>query len=698
MNLLKNIKFVRKVQLGFIVLGTISALIAFSNIFQISSMSKSKSELYTEFINPKEDVDKIYSEFQKIQFIMLKFSIEEFSSNFKSNYAAYNYHKEKVDILLDTLSQYNFSQEIISKLENINTIWADYKFIVADAIISASASQTYDMAAVIATSSGEEVGNKLITEIDDIVLQLQVKSEELNNSFDKAESDSMLFLITGMGIGTLFLLLGVFFLAPKISKPVNKILEILREFSTGNYDFNINVESKDEFGEIMQMADIVKKAQTEKIIAAQNIAEGSLEKVKESSEKDSLAKAFNKEVAILEDLLKEIDKLLDANEKGDLTVTLDKSKFSGVWARILDGLNKLRSSTLIPINEASGVLSLMASGDFTKKMVGNYAGDYANIKNDVNKVAVSLSEIIGKVKQSSNELASSSEQISSSTLEMASGASEQSSQTHEVVTSIEEMTKTINDSTKNANTAVEKAKNAGETARNGGKVVEQTIEGINRIAEVVINSANTIEELGRSSDQIGEIIQVINEIADQTNLLALNAAIEAARAGEHGRGFAVVADEVRKLAERTTSATNEITTMIQRIQEDTSGAVISIEKGKDEVEKGKSLASDARYALNEIITNTDDVTNIIYQLAAASEQQNTTSQQISENIELINNVTQQSTENTEQISRAAENLNALTLNLQKIVDQFKLDNYETEFNEAEENYSKKVINKFEIHS
>ena len=183
-----------------------------------------------------------------------------------------------------------------------------------------------------------------------------------------------------------------------------------------------------------------------------------------------------------------------------------------------------------------------------------------------------------------------------------------------------------------------------------------------------------LKNLGKSSDQIGEIIQVINEIADQTNLLALNAAIEAARAGEHGRGFAVVADEVRKLAERTTGATNEITTMIQRIQEDTSGAVGAIEKGKKEVENGKELAGDAGHALSEIIANTDEVANLINQLAAASEQQNATSQQISSNVELINNVTQQATESTEQISRAAENLNKLTINLQTVVNQFKLDN------------------------
>lgn len=690
MDLIKNLKFVRKIQLGFVVLGTISALIAFSDIFQINRMTVSKDALYTEFLEPKEQVDEVYSEFQKIQFIMLKFSIAEFHEDFKNNFSSYNFHKGKVDGLLDSLSNREFNEEVLGKLGEIKGIWSEYKNIVADAIISASASQTYDMAAIIATSSGEEVGTKLVDEFEEIVNQLETKSENLNQDFNNAESDALIFLITGMISGSLFLCFALFYLAPKISKPINSLLEILNEFSLGNFDLEIKSKSKDEFGELMNMANTFKEAQIQKIAAAQKIAEGSLERVQEASEKDTLAQAFNKEVTILEDLLGEIDVLLAANDEGNLSTKLDTSRFSGGWARILEGLNRLRSSTLEPINEASSVLGLMAAGDFRTKMVGNYKGDYENIKIDVNKVATSLSEIIGQVKLSADELASSAEQISSSTVEMAAGASEQSSQTYEVVASIEEMTHTITDSTQNATIAATTAQNAGDKARNGGDVVEQTIEGINRIAEVVTTSAKTIEELGKSSDQIGEIIQVINEIADQTNLLALNAAIEAARAGEHGRGFAVVADEVRKLAERTTGATNEITTMIQRIQEDTSGAVGAIEKGKEEVERGKELAGDAGGALREIISNTDEVTSLINQLAAASEEQNATSQQISSNVELINNVTQQSTESTEQISRAAENLNNLTLNLQTVVNQFKLGQEESTGDNNNFNYKVKT--------
>ena len=202
--------------------------------------------------------------------------------------------------------------------------------------------------------------------------------------------------------------------------------------------------------------------------------------------------------------------------------------------------------------------------------------------------------------------------------------------------------------------------------------MDETIRGMERISEVVRKSAETVQELGNSSNQIGEIIQVIDDIADQTNLLALNAAIEAARAGEQGRGFAVVADEVRKLAERTTKATKEIAAMIKKIQKDTVGAVESMQQGTEEVQKGKELARKAGTSLNEIITGAQKVVDIITQVAAASEEQSSTSEQISKSIESISSVTQQSAGGVQQIAHAAEDLNRLTVNLQELVANFKI--------------------------
>ena len=195
---------------------------------------------------------------------------------------------------------------------------------------------------------------------------------------------------------------------------------------------------------------------------------------------------------------------------------------------------------------------------------------------------------------------------------------------------------------------------------------------MNRIAEAVHNSSYTIQALGANSNQIGEIIAVIDDIADQTNLLALNAAIEAARAGEQGRGFAVVADEVRKLAERTTKATKEIAAMIKSIQSDTSGAVASMESGTGEVERGVEMTRKAGEALKEIVNNVQHVSDMIGQIATAAEEQSAAAEQISTSIETIASVTKESAAGARQSSTACQELSRLALELQKMVGQFKL--------------------------
>ena len=315
-----------------------------------------------------------------------------------------------------------------------------------------------------------------------------------------------------------------------------------------------------------------------------------------------------------------------------------------------------------------------AVGDLTATLeVENSDDVMGKLYNGFNRVVNNIREIIIGVTEAVQATASASNQISSSTEEMATGSQEQSAQTTEVASAIEQMTSTILQTSQNAGSAADFSKKAGLAAKNGGEVVKETVNGMNRIAEVVNNASSIVKQLGNSSNQIGEIIQVIDDIADQTNLLALNAAIEAARAGEQGRGFAVVADEVRKLAERTTKATKEIALMIKQIQNDTGKAVTSIDSGTAEVESGKTLANKAISALGEIIDSTNDTIDVVNQVAAASEEQSSAAEQISKSIEGISNVTHESALGIQQIARASEDLSNLTNNLQNLISKFKID-------------------------
>jgi methyl-accepting chemotaxis protein len=358
--------------------------------------------------------------------------------------------------------------------------------------------------------------------------------------------------------------------------------------------------------------------------------------------------------------------------EGRTNVRAELDKHKGDFKLIISGINQALDAILMPMKEGVAALGKMAEGDMTVRIESDYLGDHQLIKNSINTVAESLCKALGDVNEAIEATASASSEISSSTEEMAAGAHDQTIQATEVASGVEEMTKTILDNTKNTSFASETAKDAGSKAKEGGLVVKETIEGMNRISDVVKTSAATVVELGKSSDQIGEIVQVIDDIADQTNLLALNAAIEAARAGEQGRGFAVVADEVRKLAERTTKATKEIAGMIKQIQKDTTEAVHSMQKGTKEVENGKALANKAGGSLEEIIIGAEKVVDIITQVAAASEEQSASSEVISRNIEAITNVTRESATGIQQIAKAAEDLNRLTLNLENLIGRFKI--------------------------
>jgi methyl-accepting chemotaxis protein len=287
-------------------------------------------------------------------------------------------------------------------------------------------------------------------------------------------------------------------------------------------------------------------------------------------------------------------------------------------------------------------------------------------------MATNLMGVMRELSDNSSQVVTAATEIASSSEEMAKGAQQQSSQTAQVSAAVEEMTATIVESSRNAAEAASQAKEAAEAATQGRQVVAQTIEGMNKIAQVVHESAKTIEQLSKSSDQIGEIISVIDDIADQTNLLALNAAIEAARAGEQGRGFAVVADEVRKLAERTTKATKEISDMIRAIQSETKGAVTSMEQGIKQVESGRVLASQAGESLGAILGYAQRVREMIQQVATAGEQQSAAAEEIARSVEGIAQVTKQSTLGAEQSASAAEELNHQAEGMQQMVGRFQV--------------------------
>jgi methyl-accepting chemotaxis protein len=332
----------------------------------------------------------------------------------------------------------------------------------------------------------------------------------------------------------------------------------------------------------------------------------------------------------------------------------------------------LTRSITEPINRNVKVARMLAEGKLGVEMAVDRSDEFGQETSALKTMVEKWRDIILSIKQASDNVAAASTQLSAGADQMSKGANDQAGRSHQVATASQEMSQTVLDVANNASNIASTANNAATTAKDGGMIVEEAVKEVREIAATVDESSGHIASLAELSQRIGEIIGIINEIADQTNLLALNAAIEAARAGEHGRGFAVVADEVRKLAERTTGATSEVSGIIREIQNKVGSAVSSIEKVSTKVDRGVDLSSRAGVELKNIVGSVEDLQMMVQQIASAIEEMSATSNQISQDIESISGISAETSQSSNEVSRASLELSRLGTGLQSIASQFEI--------------------------
>jgi methyl-accepting chemotaxis protein len=347
---------------------------------------------------------------------------------------------------------------------------------------------------------------------------------------------------------------------------------------------------------------------------------------------------------------------------------------TGLGATLLlaGGIWMTRRAIVSGLRRFAEPMNALANADFTVKFDDARGDEFGALGSAGNRMIGDLRSAFSQVAQSSQQVAAAATELSATAEQIAAGMKQQAEHVQEVTGAVELVSTSISAVAKTGADASSRAVESGRQATQGGELVAKTVEQVTGVAAEVDQTARAIAELGRKGEQIGQIISVINDIADQTNLLALNAAIEAARAGEHGRGFAVVADEVRKLAERTTNATEEVATAIREIQTGTADAVQRMDRGRHQVDESVQMARASGEAMRQIVQGQQALQELVRGIADSADRQGEASHKIAESVSAMSASTKESARGAEQSAEAATTLSEQAESLRSLVARFRV--------------------------
>ncbi|MDD1729775.1 MAG: methyl-accepting chemotaxis protein [Methanospirillum sp.] len=688
MNVLDNIQIGRKLLGSFLVVVLIMILVGAVGYIGVTTTNDYLTRMYNEQFIPTDQIKTIESELWQIRgntpgylFLVADREKNKVQNNLLSTY---------IDANLSSYEVYIRSDEERKAYTEAVRAWAGYKAALVKFYPIADSGDT--QAGITALTTGDVVTERkaLSTALDTLV-QLNLESaRNLETDGANTVSSSIIMLIIAIIVGAVCAISLGYLISHSITAPLSKGVEMMQEMERGHLDNRLKMNRKDEIGVLARAMDqFSDELQFEIIAGMKKIAGGDLSvSMKVKDERDEISPAFNQLISAINGITGEIGSLIMEAEEGRLQKRGDTTQFSGAYQNIVVGINNMLDAITTPLNEALRVAGLYSKAKFSARFDQQVraVGEFESLKEGLNTIGSELSAAISDISEQTSALSASSEEAAASIEEITAGsatiaqsvgvvgtnAEASVKAVEQVLTAMEELNTSVSTVAAKVESVSRLTQQTNDTASSGVKQAAVAEAGISAIKGAVHDVDTTILDIRSQMDEINKIVDIISDISDQTNLLALNAAIEAARAGDAGMGFAVVANEVKTLAQESQKSAENIARIISSLQTQSERAATAMSLATSEVSKGSVAITDTIEFFHTIAGQVEAISHDMTEVSSLSEEEAAVVQEITSSVSEVRSMAVETAQEAVGSAAATEESSAALNQVSTIISDLSL--------------------------